>query len=96
MRTAAAGSSAASAASAASARQTAARTHSRAPAELSPARSLAPSPAPQLLSNFCDNLLKKSGERLSDDALEDKLEKVVRLFCYLSDKDIFAEFYKKQ
>jgi cullin 1 len=40
----------------------------------------------ELLSNFCDNLLKKSGERLSDDALEDKLEKVVRLFCYLSDK----------
>ena len=27
----------------------------------------------ELLSNFCDNLLKKSGERLSDDALEDKL-----------------------
>jgi len=50
----------------------------------------------ELLSNFCDNLLKKSGERLSDDALEEKLEKVVRLFCYLSDKDIFAEFYKKQ
>jgi len=50
----------------------------------------------ELLSNFCDNLLKKSGERLSDEALEDKLEKVVRLFSYLSDKDIFAEFYKKQ
>eukprot|EP00312_Isochrysidales_sp_CCMP1244_P042709 CAMPEP_0202751090 /NCGR_PEP_ID=MMETSP1388-20130828/11791_1 /ASSEMBLY_ACC=CAM_ASM_000864 /TAXON_ID=37098 /ORGANISM="Isochrysis sp, Strain CCMP1244" /LENGTH=840 /DNA_ID=CAMNT_0049418703 /DNA_START=402 /DNA_END=2924 /DNA_ORIENTATION=+ len=50
----------------------------------------------ELLSNFCDNLLKKSGERLSDEALEDKLEKVVRLFGYLSDKDIFAEFYKKQ
>jgi len=50
----------------------------------------------ELLSNFCDNLLKKSGERLSDDALDDKLEKVVRLFAYLSDKDIFAEFYKKQ
>ena len=50
----------------------------------------------ELLSNFCDNLLKKSGERLSDDALEEKLEKVVRLFSYLSDKDIFAEFYKKQ
>lgn len=28
--------------------------------------------------------------------MEDKLEKVVRLFSYLSDKDIFAEFYKKQ
>ena len=50
----------------------------------------------ELLSNFCDNLLKKSGERLSEEALEDKLEKVVRLFSYLSDKDIFAEFYKKQ
>ena len=32
----------------------------------------------------------------SPQALEDKLEKVVRLFSYLSDKDIFAEFYKKQ
>lgn len=50
----------------------------------------------ELLSNFCDNLLKKSGERLSEEALEEKLEKVVRLFGYLSDKDIFAEFYKKQ
>jgi len=50
----------------------------------------------ELLSNFCDNLLKKSGERLSDEALEEKLEKVVRLFSYLSDKDIFAEFYRKQ
>lgn len=29
----------------------------------------------ELLSQFCDNLLKKSGERLSDEALEDKLEK---------------------
>merc|ERR1719197_1425328 len=50
----------------------------------------------ELLSNFCDNLLKKSGERLSEEALEDKLEKVVKLFGYLSDRDIFAEFYKKQ
>ena len=40
----------------------------------------------ELLSQFCDNLLKKSGERLSDEALEDKLEKVVKLFGYLSDK----------
>ena len=50
----------------------------------------------ELLSHFCDNLLKKSGERLSEEALEDKLEKVVRIFGYLSDKDLFAEFYKKQ
>jgi hypothetical protein len=50
----------------------------------------------EMLSNFCDNLLKKSGERLDDTQLDDKLEKVVRLFSYLTDKDIFAEFYKKQ
>lgn len=50
----------------------------------------------EMLSNFCDNLLKKSGERLDDQQLDDKLEKVVRLFSYLTDKDIFAEFYKKQ
>jgi len=50
----------------------------------------------EMLSNFCDNLLKKSGERLDEQQLDDKLEKVVRLFSYLTDKDIFAEFYKKQ
>ncbi|EOD33762.1 hypothetical protein EMIHUDRAFT_229261 [Emiliania huxleyi CCMP1516] len=50
----------------------------------------------ELLSNFCDNLLKKSGERLSDEALEDKLEKVVRLFGYLFDKNIFSQFYRNQ
>ena len=50
----------------------------------------------ELLSNFCDNLLKRSGERLSDEALEDKLEKVVRLFGYLFDKVIFSQFYRRQ
>lgn len=37
----------------------------------------------ELLSTYCDTLLKATGEKLSDDALEDKLEKVVRLFTYL-------------
>lgn len=50
----------------------------------------------EMLSNFCDHLLKKSGERLDDQQLDEKLEKVVRLFSYLTDKDVFAEFYKKQ
>ena len=50
----------------------------------------------QLLSNFCDNLLKNSGALLSDEALEDKLEKVVRLFGYLFDKVIFSQFYRRQ
>ncbi|EOD24949.1 hypothetical protein EMIHUDRAFT_254675 [Emiliania huxleyi CCMP1516] len=50
----------------------------------------------ELLSNFCDNLLKNSGALLSDEALEDKLEKVVRLFGYLFDKVIFSQFYRRQ
>eukprot|EP00850_Spirogloea_muscicola_P018689 SM000174S03344 [mRNA] locus=s174:178867:184366:+ [translate_table: standard] len=51
----------------------------------------------ELLANFCDNLLKKGGsEKLSDEAIEDTLEKVVKLLAYISDKDLFAEFYRKK
>lgn len=52
----------------------------------------------ELLSTYCDSLLKASGEirHLSEDAIEDKLEKVVKIFSYLSEKDLFAEFYRKQ
>ena len=35
-------------------------------------------------------------EKLSDEAVEDTLEKVVRLLAYISDKDLFAEFYRKK
>jgi cullin 1 len=79
----------------------------------------------ELLATFCDNILKKGGsEKLSDEAIEDTLEKVqtsllcvlfylqtlahscwldlniltihqvVRLLAYISDKDLFAEFYR--
>uniref|UniRef100_R7WA52 Cullin-1 n=1 Tax=Aegilops tauschii TaxID=37682 RepID=R7WA52_AEGTA len=69
----------------------------------------------ELLATFCDNILKKGGsEKLSDEAIEDTLEKtlvdfylsgvnlqlaihqVVRLLAYISDKDLFAEFYRKK
>jgi cullin 1 len=51
----------------------------------------------ELLANFCDNLLKKgSSEKLSDEAVEETLEKVVKLLAYVSDKDLFAEFYRKR
>ncbi|KAH7292948.1 hypothetical protein KP509_28G004800 [Ceratopteris richardii] len=51
----------------------------------------------ELLATFCDNLLKKGGsEKLSDEAIEDTLEKVVKLLAYISDKDLFAEFYRKR
>lgn len=51
----------------------------------------------ELLANFCDNLLKKgSSEKLSDEAVEETLDKVVKLLAYVSDKDLFAEFYRKK
>lgn len=75
----------------------------------------------ELLATFCDNILKKGGsEKLSDEAVEETLEKVysgtfcylgynfglhqivdstyvlqvVKLLAYISDKDLFAEFYR--
>jgi cullin 1 len=50
----------------------------------------------QLMSSFCDRILKKSGERLTDDAVEVLLTKMVELFSFLSDKDLFAEVYRNQ
>ena len=51
----------------------------------------------ELLVTFCDNLLKKGGsQKLSDDAIEDTLEKVIKVLAYINDKDIFAEFYRKK
>lgn len=50
----------------------------------------------ELISNFCDFILKKSGEKMSEEGIEETLEKVVQLFNYLRDKDLFVEFYRKQ
>ncbi|GLU07425.1 hypothetical protein SLE2022_243850 [Rubroshorea leprosula] len=51
----------------------------------------------ELLATFCDNILKKGGsENLGDEAIEETLEKVVKLLVYISDKDLFAEFYRKK
>ncbi|KAK4338761.1 hypothetical protein RND71_043248 [Anisodus tanguticus] len=51
----------------------------------------------ELLASYCDNILKKGGsEKLSDDAIEETLDKVVKLLAYISDKDLYAEFYRKK
>ncbi|RZC50739.1 hypothetical protein C5167_019160 [Papaver somniferum] len=51
----------------------------------------------ELLSNFSDNILKKGGsEKLDDDVIEDTLDKVVKVLAYISDKDLFVEFYRKK
>ena len=48
----------------------------------------------EIMASFCDSLLKSGGEKLGDDEIEAFLEKVVLLFSYLSDKDVFAEIYR--
>ncbi|KAL0419996.1 UNVERIFIED_CONTAM: Cullin-1 [Sesamum radiatum] len=52
---------------------------------------------PELLASFCDNIRKKGGsDKLSDEAIEETLDKVVKLLAYVNDKDLFAEFYRKR
>jgi len=60
-------------------------------------KQVANSTSAEMLASFCDNLLKKgSGEKLSGDAIEETFEKIVKLLAYISDKDLFAEFYRKK
>ncbi|XLR55017.1 hypothetical protein HN51_023319 [Arachis hypogaea] len=50
----------------------------------------------ELLAAFCDNILKRRGsERLSDGAIEENLDKVVKLLVYINDKDLFAKYCRK-
>ena len=49
----------------------------------------------ELLSTYADSVLKSGGEeRFTDSQIEDVLEKVVSLFSFLSDKDVFADVYR--
>ncbi|MCD7470105.1 hypothetical protein HAX54_009686 [Datura stramonium] len=60
-------------------------------------KSVAGSSTAELLASYCDNTLKKGGnELLSDDVIKDTLDKVVKLVTYISEKDVFAEFYRKK
>ncbi|KAG8372963.1 hypothetical protein BUALT_Bualt12G0121700 [Buddleja alternifolia] len=60
-------------------------------------KGVAGSSTAELLATFCDNILKKGGsEKLTDEAIEETLEKVVKLLVFISDKDLFAEFYRKK
>ncbi|KAF9598130.1 hypothetical protein IFM89_025366 [Coptis chinensis] len=40
-------------------------------------------------------LRTKEGAKLSDEAIEETLEKIVKLLAYINDKDLFAEFCRK-
>jgi cullin 1 len=50
----------------------------------------------ELLSSYCDRLLKIGGEKLSYSEIEEQLEKTLQLFIYLTDKDLFGEIYRNQ
>ncbi|KAK3441040.1 hypothetical protein EUGRSUZ_B01291 [Eucalyptus grandis] len=50
----------------------------------------------ELLATFCDDILTNRSEKLSDEAIEEMLEKALKLVTYISDKDLFDEFYRKK
>lgn len=47
----------------------------------------------KLMSTFCDHLLKSSGKKLDISKVEEDLDRIVLLFSYLHDKDLFAEIF---
>ena len=50
----------------------------------------------ELMSTFTDRIIRSGGEKLNEGEVEENLEKVVQLFSYLTDKDLFAEIYRNQ
>ena len=51
--------------------------------------------SPELLARFCDILLKKSSKTEEEAELEETLNKVMIVFKYIEDKDVFQKFYSK-
>eukprot|EP00181_Compsopogon_caeruleus_P003026 CAMPEP_0184677804 /NCGR_PEP_ID=MMETSP0312-20130426/396_1 /TAXON_ID=31354 /ORGANISM="Compsopogon coeruleus, Strain SAG 36.94" /LENGTH=776 /DNA_ID=CAMNT_0027125917 /DNA_START=44 /DNA_END=2374 /DNA_ORIENTATION=+ len=52
----------------------------------------------ELFANHCDSLLNSTGigSKMSDQEVDDSIEKFVKLFSYLQEKDVFQEFARKQ
>ncbi|KAI3946159.1 hypothetical protein MKW98_008752 [Papaver atlanticum] len=61
-------------------------------------KSVGGSSVAELFSTFSESILRKGGssEKLSDDAIEETLDKIVTLLAYIDDKDLFAEFCRKK
>ena len=49
----------------------------------------------QYLSLYTDVLLKKHVSKLTEREVNERLDNVITIFKYLSDKDIFEDFYKQ-
>ncbi|CAM6081663.1 unnamed protein product [Calypogeia fissa] len=52
----------------------------------------------EVLATFCDILLREEGKsrQMSDDTIEETLEKVIKFISYIYDKDLFAEFHRNK
>ncbi|WZZ84119.1 hypothetical protein YC2023_104691 [Brassica napus] len=61
-------------------------------------KKVAGSSSAEMLATFCDNLFKKAANDKSNDdsTIESTIDNVVKLLDYISDKDLFAEFYRKK
>lgn len=54
-----------------------------------------PCRSPELLSRFCDALLKKGGKGMTEAEIDDTLTASIIVFKYIDDKDVFQKFYAK-
>lgn len=60
-------------------------------------KSISGASVPELMSSFGDAILRKGGaSRLVEDDLDIVLDKLVKLLAYISDRDMFSEFYRKK
>jgi len=59
-------------------------------------RDLGKNPLSKQMAQFCDRILKKGGggDKLSENQIEAFIGKIVELFGYLGDKDLFADVYR--
>eukprot|EP00494_Astrolonche_serrata_P031299 UN31568 len=48
----------------------------------------------EILSTYCDYILRKGGKQQSEEALLKTQDQILQLFSYVRDKDIFAEVYR--
>lgn len=52
--------------------------------------------SPELLAKYTDQLLKKSGAKMSEeDDMEKQLTQIMTIFKYIEDKDVFQKFYSR-
>lgn len=51
--------------------------------------------SPEYLSLYVDNLLRRDMKGSSEDEVESTLDKIVMLFRYLQEKDVFEKYYKQ-